>query len=158
MNKMNIYILSGEIAHELTKKAIKRFTEDLFEHLCDYAYEYTDDDYEIEKIADKGCDIVDAIFNPPKTSIVSLKYETKFSEVDDLVLVSEREYNDNDRYTVDKNELLHFLILNTIKEPKKVAENCYKIKTNDSVFYIICPLSASEIIKQEYKEVINILN
>lgn len=90
--------------------------------------------------------------------MISLKYETKFSEIDDLILVDEKEYNNNDGYEVDKNEILRFLVINTIKESEKIAENCYKIKTNDSVFYIICPLYASEVIKQRYEEIINILD
>lgn len=103
--------------------------------------------------------LVEILTNNEKSdNMNSLKYETKFSEIDDLILVDEKEYNNNNEYTVDKDELLHFLIINTIKESKKVAENCYKIRTDDSVFYIICPLSASETIKQRYKEIINILN
>ena len=145
-------------AHKLVKEYIDNcFIGNLRSELQDYAYDWTDDDYELDHIVEESFTIINNIFYPPKTSIISLQYETKFSETDDLILVNQEEYEDNKFYEVDKSEILHFLIINTILASKKIAENCYQIKTKEDIFYIICPLSASAIIKEEYKEIINLL-
>lgn len=146
-----------KMTHELVQDHINHFLSDIYGDLYDLADNYTDDDCEREYMADDGSTIIKNIFNPPKTSIISLQYETKFSETDDLILVNQEEYEDNKSYEVEKNEILHFLIINTILASKKIAENCYQIKTEKDVFYIICPLSASAVIKEEYKEIINLL-
>lgn len=146
-----------KFTHELVQDHINHFLSDIYGDLYDLADNYTDDDWEREYMADDGSTIIKNIFNPPKTSIISLQYETKFSKIDDLILVNKEEYEDNKSYEVDKSEILHFLIINTILASKKIAENCYQIKTDKDIFYIICPLSASATIKEEYEEIINLL-
>ena len=77
-----------------------------------------------------------------------------FENEQDLIVVKRYETKP---YAMDKQEILHMLINNEVKDFNQLANNCIKIFFNGDVEYLICPIYADKEKKQWFKEIKNLL-
>lgn len=77
-----------------------------------------------------------------------------FRDEQDLIVVERYETKP---YSMDKEEILHMLINNEIKEFHQLADNCIQLCFNGDIEYLICPICADGEKKQWFKEIKNLL-
>lgn len=63
------------------------------------------------------------------------------------------EWGDEIPYLMTSNEILNMIERNEVFNYIEVVDNCIKITFNGDVQYIICPLEATENIKQSFKKI-----